>query len=51
MVTIEQYAAEVKKMRDLQTRYFQTRSTIVLGGAKSQERMVDDMTCEILNRL
>lgn len=38
-------------MRDLQTRYFpyfQTRSTIVLGGAKSQERKVDDLTNEIL---
>lgn len=48
MITIEQYAEEVKKMRNLQTRYFQTRSTIVLGGAKSQERKVDDITNEIL---
>jgi hypothetical protein len=48
MITIEQYAQEVKKMRDLQTRYFQTRSTIILGGAKSQERRVDDITNEIL---
>lgn len=48
MITITEYAQEVKKMRDLQTRYFQTRSTIVLGGAKSQERKVDDLTNEIL---
>ena len=47
MITIEQYAQEVKKMRDLQTRYFpyfQARST----GAKSQERKVDNLTNEIL---
>lgn len=48
MITIEQYAQEVKRMRDLQTRYFQTRSTIVLGGAKSQEKKVDDITNDIL---
>lgn len=48
MVTIEQYAREVKQMRDLQTRYIKTRSTIVLCGAKNQERKVDDMTNEIL---
>lgn len=43
MITIEQYAQEVKRMRDLQT-----RSTIILGGAKSQERKVDDITNDIL---
>ena len=48
MITLEQYAQEVKKMRDLQTRYFQTRSTIILGGAKSQKKKVDDITNEIL---
>ena len=48
MITIEQYAQEVQRMRDLQTRYFQTRSTIILGGAKSQERKVDDITNDIL---
>lgn len=48
MMTIVQYAQEVKRMRDLQTRYFQTRSSIVLGGAKSQEERVDDITNEIL---
>ncbi len=48
MITIEQYALEVKKKRNLQTRYFQTRSTIILGGAKNQERKVDDITNEIL---
>ncbi len=47
-MTIVQYAQEVKRMRDLQTRYFQTRSSIVLGVAKSQERRVDDITNEIL---
>ena len=42
-MTIVQYAQEVKRMRDLQT-----RSSIVLGGAKSQEKRVDDITNEIL---
>ncbi len=50
-MTIEKFAQEVKRMRDLQTRYFRTRSTIVLSGAKSQEKRVDDMTNEILNAL
>lgn len=49
MVTLQQYAQEVKKMRDLQSRYFQTRSSIFLISAKSQERKVDDITSEILN--
>ena len=48
MVTIEQYAQEVKRMRTLQSMYFQTRSTVILGAAKTQERKVDDMTNEIL---
>ena len=48
MVTLQQYAQEVKKMRDLQSRYFQTRSSIFLISAKSQERKVDDITSEIL---
>ena len=48
MMTIVQYAQEVKRMRDLQVRYFQTRSTIILGDAKKQERRVDDITNEIL---
>lgn len=48
MVTIEQYAGEVKKMRDLQIRYFKTRSVNVLCAAKSQEKRVDDLTSELL---
>lgn len=48
MVTIEQYAEEVKKMRGLQSRYFKTRSVKVLGAAKQQEKKVDDITNEIL---
>lgn len=48
MVTIEQYAGEVKKMRDLQIRYFKTRSVKVLIASKEQEKKVDDITNEIL---
>lgn len=50
-MNIEKYAQEVKRMRDLQTRYFLTRSTFVLSGAKSQGKRVDAMTNEILNAL
>lgn len=48
MVTIETYAREVKHMRSLQQRYFQTRATSVLMVAKTQERKVDDITEKIL---
>ena len=51
MVTIEQYAREVRKMRNYQNRYFQTRNTYLLGQAKIQEKIVDDMSYEILNML
>ena len=48
MMTIAEYAQEVKKMRDLHTRYFQTMSLKILIASKSQERRVDDITNEIL---
>lgn len=48
MVTIEDYAQEVKRMRDLQVRYSQTHSSVILASARSKERRVDDMTSEIL---
>lgn len=48
MMTIEQYAQEVKKMRDIQKVYFLTRGSGVLVAAKKHERIVDDITNEIL---
>lgn len=50
MVTIEQYAREVRKMRELQ-RYYHTRKSILLASARSQERKVDEITNEILNTI
>ena len=48
MVKFEDYVCEVRKMRSLQKRYFQTRSVNVLCAAKSQEKKVDDLTSELI---
>lgn len=43
-------AEEVKKMRSLQSQYFKTRSQKVLKASIAQERKVDDLVNDILNR-
>lgn len=44
-------AHEVKEMRRLQAAYFKTRGHEVLKASIVQERKVDDMVNEILNKL
>ena len=44
-------ADEVKEMRRLQKTYFKTRSQEVLKASIVQERKVDDLVNEILNRM
>lgn len=44
-------AKEVKEMRRLQAAYFKTRGKDVLKASIVQERKVDDMVNEILNKL
>lgn len=51
MTALESYATEVKEMRRLQARYFQTRDRGVLAAAKLQERKVDELTQEIINAM
>lgn len=48
MFTIEKYAQEVKKMRDIQKVYFLTCGSDVLVAAKKHEQIVDYITNEIL---
>lgn len=44
-------AKEVKKMRSLQTQYFKTRSNDALKASIEQERNVDILVNDILDRL
>lgn len=44
-------AEQVREMRNLQNLYFKTRSKDVLQASIAQERKVDEMINQILNRL
>lgn len=43
----EKFASEVKSMRHLQKKYFQTRNTEVLQQAKVQEKKVDKLLVDL----
>ena len=49
-ITLEEFAAKVKKMRLYQRRYFNTRDWDILAESKKLEREVDAMLGEIFNR-
>lgn len=51
MTGLESYASEVKEMRLLQIKYFQTRDQRVLVAAKMQEQKVDELTQDILDAM
>lgn len=51
MSGLESYASEVKKMRLLQIKYFQTRDQRVLVAAKMQEQKEDELTQDILDAM